>query len=864
VAGAPVTITVTDNFGCQGSVNTTLTIRPVAVADSYTGGVGNTQFVVGTTVTTPAVAKTGTVKDNDNGPGPLTVTFNAPANGAVTEGGTDGTFIYTPNVAFGGPTDTFTYTLTDGNGVTNTGTVTIALAGMVWYVNSGPTNGDGRSHSPFNTLANAATPSGAGSQIYVHTGSGTTTGSLAMDASQTLHGAGAAFALNDLLIPAGTAPTLSGTVTLANNDIVRAVNFSGAAPAMTATNALTAPVTIDQVSVTGGTTALSLTNVSGAVTVNSNSSFSNTTAAEVLISQGTGNVTIAAPITSNAGRVVDIQNRTSGTVTFTGAITDTGGTGILLQNNGTSTFSFSGGLTLNGAGTTFTATNGSLGGTLTITGTNTIGATTPPTSGTALNVSNVNIGAGGLTFRSISANGVTNGIVLNNTGASGGLTVTGNGGTCTNADTSGCSGGRIRNTAGADDAGATPAGTGIVLSSTLAPSLTRMWIHDHSNFGIRGTSVQGFTMANTVINGVNGNNDGFDEGAVSFTNLTGSASVTDSFIGGAIEHNMQVLNSSGTLNRLTVSGTTFGAMDTTFGSDALLVESSGTAVMNVTVDSNTFTSARGDQFQYSNTTAATAGDVVFTNNTITNTHPAVVGGGGGVRVVGGNNTGQNGNITFNVSSNSIQGARGTALAVNKLGGTGTYSGTIANNVIGATGVQGSGSLEGSGIFVLSDGGGTYTASITGNNVRQYDNDGIFMQTGGSGVIGSGAMNLTVTGNTVTEPETQVAGALATNGFHLNGGTTVGDTYQICLQLSGNTLAGSGQDTIPAGSTFGDFRLRQRQSTTVRLPGYAGGATDAAAAVTFVQGLNPGGESGVAAVNSPPGGGFVGGAACPIP
>jgi hypothetical protein len=139
-----------------------------------------------------------------------------------------------------------------------------------------------------------------------------------------------------------------------------------------------------------------------------------------------------------------------------------------------------------------------------------------------------------------------------------------------------------------------------------------------------------------------------------------------------------------------------------------------------------------------------------------------------------------------------------------------------------------------------------------------------MQTGGSGVIGSGTMNVTVTGNTVTEPETQAPGALATNGFHLNGGTTVGDTYQICLNLSGNTLAGSGQDTIPPGSTFGDFRLRQRQSTTVRLPGYAGGATDVAAVVTFLQGQNPGGESGVASANSPPGGGFVGGAACPTP
>ena len=45
-------------------------------------------------------------------------------------------------------------------------------------------------------------------------------------------------------------------------------------------------------------------------------------------------------------------------------------------------------------------------------------------------MANTTIGASGLTFRSISANGGANGIVLNNTGTTAGLTVTGNGGTC--------------------------------------------------------------------------------------------------------------------------------------------------------------------------------------------------------------------------------------------------------------------------------------------------------------------------------------------------------------------------------------------------------------------------------------------------
>ena len=225
------------------------------------------------------------------------------------------------------PTDTFTYTLTDGNGVTNTGTVTIALSQLVWYVNNSGTNGDGRSHSPFNTPVSAATASAANSFIYVHTGGGAVTptpGNIALDSIQTLQGAGGTFTVNGLTIAAGTRPTLSGTVTLANSVSIKDLNFSGAAPAIAASGlVMTAPSSIDQVNVTGGTSALSLTNVTatgtGAITV-SNSSFTDTSLGEVLISGGNIPITFATTVTigSNAGRSIDIRDRTGGTIAFNG------------------------------------------------------------------------------------------------------------------------------------------------------------------------------------------------------------------------------------------------------------------------------------------------------------------------------------------------------------------------------------------------------------------------------------------------------------------------------------------------------------------------------------------------------------------
>jgi hypothetical protein len=101
VLNAAVVITATDNFGCPGTRSTTITVRPFTDNETYMGGVGNTQFVVGAAVpTTPNVFVNDNVKMGDLGPAPLSVAFNA-ANGTVVEGATDGTFIYTPTSALG-------------------------------------------------------------------------------------------------------------------------------------------------------------------------------------------------------------------------------------------------------------------------------------------------------------------------------------------------------------------------------------------------------------------------------------------------------------------------------------------------------------------------------------------------------------------------------------------------------------------------------------------------------------------------------------------------------------------------------------------------------------------------------------------
>jgi hypothetical protein len=68
----------------------------------------------------------------------------------------------------------------------------------------------------------------------------------------------------------------------------------------------------------------------------------------------------------------------------------------------------------------------------------------------------------------------------------------------------------------------------------------------------------------------------------------------------------------------------------------------------------------------------------------------------------------------------------------------------------------------------------------------------------------------------------------------------------------------------SGSSGEDIRLRQRQTTTVRLPGYGGANNDNAAVATYLLGRNTAVSAIAANTVVSGGGGFVGGAACTAP
>jgi hypothetical protein len=601
-----------------------------------------------------------------------------------------------------------------------------------------------------------------------------------------------------------------------------------------------------------GVSLVSVTGV-GALTISGGAITGIAGAGAFVITNGNPSVTYNGTISqSAANKAINVSGVTGGTFNFGGAITGaTSGTGITFAGTG-GTVNFTGGITLNGTADTFSISGA--GVTVSVTGTNSVGGTTAVTSGPAVSISNAAISSSNVTFQKVSCTGGSNGIFINNTGTgagNGSFIITGNAGAGT--------GGTIATSTGADG---TTNGIGIYLASTKSPSLSWMQVNDHPNYGIYGTSVAGLTLDHCVVNGSNGTNAGLTEASVGFDNLSGSATVSNCTIQGGVNDNMRVTNSTGTLNRITFTSDTFNANNAASGNADLNLTASATGVtLNATVQSCNFTGSRSHSFQMTLSGNSVA-DLIATGNTFSQSMAAVSGAGDFFVGSGG---GGNPTFTYNISTNTMNGAVGNAINVTKGSGTGTFTGTINANIIGTAATANSGSTQGSGITVFLIGGGTHTTSITNNQVRQFNDRGIFVETQDNTSGGNGTIVATITGNVVKNP-----GAFALHALHIEDGAVANDAMTICATIGGagalaNDLAGGANDGAGGGNGGYEIRMQQRFNTTLKMPGYGGAATDTAAVATYLAGRNTltaVGTAHISASASGSGSGYIGGASCP--
>ncbi len=534
----------------DGMATIAIGTRPGAVDDSYTV-TGNTQ------IDTSLIPQS--TLANDTGDALTLVAHGTPAHGDLTVASGSGHFSYTPSPGYTGP-DTFSYTVGNGFG-TVSATVHLTVTNLLWYIdNSVGSMGDGRSSTPFNSLAafNAANTGtvgkpGANSLLFLRQGSGVYQDNvfggpaITLMPGQQLIGDGWSgtfpgafgfnFAAGSKVVPlTGTDPIVANTevsgngIGLTTGNTVRGVTagdtpngygFSGAAVGtfiiedcskngsggaiQIGTSGTAGHVNFPNFNTLRSTSALgdavSLNGLEGTL-VATQGSITAPAGAGVHIIGGGGSLTYGGDITkNNPGRLVDIESKSGGLVTFSGALTqgDPGATGIFIANNGAgnSTIEFTGNMVLNtGVHPAFTAIGG---GAISATGP---GSTIVTTTGIGVTISNTTILGGGVVFKSVNTGGAANGIVLANTGA-GTFTVTGDGATDPNDVTIGRTTSKI-------GGGTVAIGSGGSVSGTTGPAVSLSGVN---------TVILRNMILSTALGAVNDGRDGLSASNVSALTL---------------------------------------------------------------------------------------------------------------------------------------------------------------------------------------------------------------------------------------------------------------------------------------------------------------------------------------------------------
>ena len=775
-----------------------------------------------------------------------TGTLDATLSSVSSGGGTDG-------IALDGVGGTF-----NGNGGTLSGATDAAIdvnAGAGAFSYSGTIgDGSGKSADITNRAGGSVTVSGNINDTNDASGgislSGNTAGSTTFSGStKTIDTGGTDFGINlpssnaghtlsftngglDLDSSGGTIGlNVQGAVTLnvsgANNTIdsvnAKAVDVDGLG------NTVALNTTFASISSSGASAdGIRLDDVNGTFTA-SGGSLQNAGGEDFeLTGNGAGdsaNVTYDGTITDGAGTVVSIANQTGGTKDFNGLITSTGG-GISLSSNSGATNRFDGGLSLStGTNGAFSATGG---GTVNVTDPNAIGTapdnTLTTTSGTALNVANTTIGASDLNFKSISSNGGGNaGIVLSSTGSSGGLTVTGNGGTC--SGTGNCTGGAIQN----------KTGNGVSFSNTRDVSLTRIAVDNNDGSGVDGDDVTNFSLVDSVVTNNADTATGVEAG-LRFQELLGTNAITDTTISGSSEDEVRITPSSGTMNALNVTGSTFGPNSASTGGHGLAWIATNSAQGTINVSDSSFSGIRSTAVLTNVADQASADTSVTTSSFSKATgHPA------GVFTTFG--TSADADLDFTVSNNStVDDSVSNAIQL-VAGSTSTPSsqitGTISNNAIG-NGALDSGSQDMFGIAMDLRGDQQSVLDISGNTVQNTDFEGIWVSSADFGSLAgpSATLDLTLRDNDVLSVDDNSGFPI---GFIRGTLVDVRHTTSGCVDMAGNSSVGVG------GAE--DFRVRQRDTAVFELERLTDGdatpgelIANAATVEAFVTGQNDPGST----------------------
>jgi CSLREA domain-containing protein len=712
-----------------------------------------------------------------------------------------------------------------------TATLSLVIAGpVIWFVNPGAgpdTTHTGTLSNPFQLLASANTAMGlnAGQRIFVYTGTTTSGVGVTLTTSQWLIGQGATNSgnttnfdtfmgisppANTIARPAvnGTKPTIAGRVQM-NASNTRVQGVAIAPPANT--QGLTAT---NGVAMTGMQVGVSATQSD--VTV-STTGLSGTNAMGVSLNNAGGVFSLISVNVNGGAKGISVTNLATGSFTVLG--TGSAGTGGTIQNatNRGAEFISSSNITLK-----YMNINGN--------------GLSSPSSAPCSDLSNVIIGAASNTSSNCESN--------------------------------------------------------IHLQSVSTVVLDTVTANSSKQVGINGNAVNGLTLTDVTAS-LNG--DAINEDGVQLVNSTGTITVTRGIFKDNAANAFRMQNGTGTptLNitgNNTATGGFFGntnypqaggsapSPNNTTANSGIFLATANTnsakitaVIKGVTID-RVYSHGLHADSAGNGTLDLTFGQAGAGNgNTVTNT-------GLGVVIVGTNSTGFTYSIvnnTFNNTAAAIPLGFATNVISARKAGAGTWTGTISGNKIGTNTVARSGCDVSACNGITADAfnsSGTYTATITNNEVNEVNGAGIDVQSGGGS--DSTVIKTTITGNTVRDPFIGAGSGSQNTAIFVQSGSVVGDTTTVKAQIDSNICSGSWN--TPGNHSL--IRVRERfTTTTFCLTNYnpandydGGGAGNVGDVATFLAQQNSGSTApagyaigSASQIATAPAAGSVSGPSCPL-
>ena len=349
----------------------------------------------------------------------------------------------------------------------------------------------------------------------------------------------------------------------------------------------------------------------------------------------------------------------------------------------------------------------------------------------------------------------------------------------------------------------------VFLQRVNGAALENVVIDGSGQAGIVAHAVNGFSLVGSEVK--NAGDETFEHGVL-LEEMSGTCRIAETRIEQSASRHLMLHNSAGRVT-ISIEKSRFSGTVTPNGQQAVLISAAKDAAIELEVRDSTFAQTFSNAIDVVATDEATA-RVRVSGSTFDRQSAAI-------------NLAANraASIEYAIVDNpSITASSSSAINV-FLGtpSTGRVTGAIARNVIGRSGVTGSGTTcNCSGISLTANGHGRLAADISGNIIQQVGGPAIVATAGQGGA----ELNVAMNGNLLREP-----GNGSVPAIRVSAAGTANDTTRVCADIGGsganaNTIEGSwaAAGTIQLLHRFGGARFQ--------LAGLTDGNSETAAAAAI--------------------------------